>query len=69
MKKKFLQTLFVCVICGFALCSNGRDTSATELDEYSQIYYYEANNKIDSYPKDNKKDWYMNYRKVSLSLK
>lgn len=66
MKKKFLQTLlFACVICGFALCSNGRDTSAktAESDKYDRICY-EANNKIDNYPKDNKKDWYMNYRKV-----
>lgn len=64
MKKKFLQTLFVCVICGSVFCSNF-DTFAktTESYEYSQMCY-EANNKINSYPKDNKKDWYMNYRKV-----
>lgn len=64
MKKKFLQTLFVCVIYGSVFCSNC-DTFAKniESDEYSQIYY-EANDKINSYPKDNKKDWYMNYRKV-----
>lgn len=64
MKKKFLQTLFVCVIYGSVFCSNC-DTFAKniESDEYSQTYY-EANDKINSYPKDNKKDWYMNYRKV-----
>lgn len=64
MKKKFLQTLFMCVIYGSVFCSNC-DTFAKniESDEYSQTYY-EANDKINSYPKDNKKDWYMNYRKV-----
>ena len=64
MKKKFLQTLFACVIYVSVFCSNCDTFAKTaDLDEYSQLYH-EANNKVDNYPKDNKKDWYMNYRKV-----